>query len=71
MTSTGVCAICASCAAGAARRYEQLFVDLLANKALRFFASYPTGNDARDAGEEVVAQVGRAVASRRACVLRP
>jgi transposase len=40
--------------------YKQLFVDLLANKALRFFASYPTVNDARADREEVVVHVGQA-----------
>jgi transposase len=40
--------------------YKQLFVDLLAKKALRFFASYPTLNDARAAHEEVMARVGQA-----------
>jgi transposase len=39
--------------------YKQLFVDPLAKKALRFFAGYPTVNDALAAGEEVVAQVGQ------------
>ena len=37
-----------------------LFADLLAKKALRFFSSYPTLNDALDAPSEVAGLVGQA-----------
>jgi transposase len=40
--------------------YKGLFADLLAKKALRFFSSYPTLNDALDAPLEVAAQLGQA-----------
>jgi transposase len=40
--------------------YKQLFVDVSVKKALRFFASYPTVNDARADRDEVVLQVGQA-----------
>ena len=40
--------------------YKRLFGDLLAQKALRFFASYPTLNDALAAGEAVLDELGQA-----------
>jgi transposase len=44
--------------------YKGLFPDLLAKKALRFFASYPTLNDALDAPGEVAAELGQAAVER-------
>jgi transposase len=44
--------------------YKGLFVDLLAKKALRFFTSYPTLNDAVDAPDEVAALLGQGAAER-------
>jgi transposase len=39
--------------------YKQLFVDLLAKKALRFFACFPTVNDVLNCRQEVAAPVGQ------------
>ena len=38
--------------------YKPVFSDLLANKALGFFAKYPTLNDALEAAQEITAQLG-------------
>src|ERR1041385_7285263 len=35
--------------------YKPLFSDVLANKALTFFAKYPTLNDTFEAGDEITA----------------
>jgi transposase len=44
--------------------YKGLFADLLAKKALGFFSSYPTLNDALDAPNEVAGLVDQAAAER-------
>jgi transposase len=44
--------------------YKALVADLLAKKALRFFARYPTLNDALDASSEVAALLGPAAVER-------